>query len=147
MGAVYPPTHDHGFVLHHHSNDNTCLFCFVLFCLFFCLFFVCFDIPSWHYAHGPKTLRMMMMMKTEGRKGKKMVRDHEEKCSLANSGHLIYSGSFILCLFLFFWTHFYIYMHFVFLCCDFSVVFCVLPSLIHTETRGSSPSNLLGTTV
>lgn len=26
MGAVYPPTHDHGFVLHHHRIDHTSLF-------------------------------------------------------------------------------------------------------------------------
>lgn len=92
MGAAYPPTHDHGFVLHHHSNDNTCLFCL----------FVPFDIPSWHCAHGPKTLRMMSMTKPQGRE-RKMVRDKIKKCSPANSGHLINSGSYILC---FLWTLF-----------------------------------------
>lgn len=35
---------------HHHSSDNTCSFCLCL---------CSFDIPSWHCAHGPKTLRTM----------------------------------------------------------------------------------------
>lgn len=116
MGAVYLPTHDHGFVLHHHSNDNTCLFC-----LFVCFLF-------WH-----SILILRIWTKdtedddddhdeaTGEKKSERWWEIMRKKCSLANSGHLIYSGSFILC---FFWDTFYIYMHFVFLCCDLKIFCC-----------------------
>lgn len=119
MAAVNPSTHDHGFVLITIATTTS---------FYFCLFvFFCVDIPSWHCAHGPKTLRMMMMMmmvKPQERKEWKMVRD-EEKFSLSISGHLIYSGSFSLFVFFNFGHFLYIYryMHFVFLCCDFNI-FC-----------------------
>lgn len=141
MGA---PTHDHGFVLHHHSNDNTCLFC--LFCSF------CFDIPSWHCAHGPKTLRMMMMLmlKPQGRKKIEwwweMMRKnvHLPTAAISFIQDLSCYGLSVSL------DTFYIYMHSVFLCCDlFSVEFIFLCFAINCSHRNKrfSPSKLVGTAV
>lgn len=136
MGAVYPSSHGHGFVLHHHSSDNIC---FLLVCLFS---FVCSDIPSWYCAHGPKTLRMMMMVKPQGRKEWKMVRDDEQKYSRSIRGHLIYSGSLFVCFAFFFppFGHFlkYIcmYMRFVLLNCDLNILlfsFCFFINYPHKK--------------
>lgn len=91
MAAVHPSTHDHGFVLHHHNNDYICLN-FFLWLLSFIF---------WHsiLTHGPKTLRMMMMVVKP--------REKTEWWELRNNPSV--TISFIQDLSMLFWTLLYLY--------------------------------------